>query len=221
MKKLLLVIAFAASVSAETAQWNPVPGVNRYRLDYGPVAQGYTQSQDVPSTSATVQLSPGTTYKFRVYSLGAQYCWSAIPNIQPAGCDYIISAPSAEIIYASLAPTPAPISTPPVTLSPFSIQVTPATLTIAPRGWTASCTITLTRTPGFTAPVSFTWSGISGVTGSFSPPSATGTTKKAVMTLTIDDCLPAGSYPFAVIATGETPAFPTATKNATLVKQKP
>jgi hypothetical protein len=101
-----------------------------------------------------------------------------------------------------------------VTASPnFSLSISPASVTVPLFGTTATYTVTITRTGGFTGAVSLSVTGQpSGATATFSPNPATG----ASSTLTIKVKLtPRGTFPLTVTGTSGTL---THTATATLIK---
>ncbi|HEU0176891.1 MAG TPA: glycoside hydrolase family 9 protein [Blastocatellia bacterium] len=80
----------------------------------------------------------------------------------------------------------------------FSISANPTSLMINPGG-SGMTTITITRTGGFTAPVSLSVSGLpSGVTPSVNPP----TGDSVVLTLTVPSATPPGSSTITISGTG-------------------
>jgi hypothetical protein len=82
-------------------------------------------------------------------------------------------------------------------------------------GGTATYTVTITRTGGFSSTVQLSVSGLpSGTTGSFSPNPAT---TSSTLTLNVSSSTAKGSYTFTVSGTGGTPAL-TRTATATLTK---
>jgi xyloglucan-specific exo-beta-1,4-glucanase len=86
------------------------------------------------------------------------------------------------------------VNAPDFSLSP------PCTLTVA-RGGTGACSITVTRTGGFTGSVAFGIAGLpSAVTASFNPTSTTGTT--ATLTFNVGTTAPLGSSSPTVSGTG-------------------
>src|SRR5262249_31462697 len=79
----------------------------------------------------------------------------------------------------------------------FSVSATPSSQTVAP-GASASYTITVVPTNGFTGIVDFTVSGLpSGASVSFNPPSVN-TSGSSTMTVTTSSSTPAGSYPLII-----------------------
>jgi hypothetical protein len=72
-----------------------------------------------------------------------------------------------------------------------------ATGVSAQQGTSATSTVTITRTGNFTGPVALSMTGFpAGVTGTFSPTSATGTT--STLTLAIGSTVPVGTYTITV-----------------------
>jgi hypothetical protein len=100
----------------------------------------------------------------------------------------------------------------------FSLAVTPSSATVT-QGASASYTVNITRTGGFTAGVSFSISGLpAGAAGTFNPNPATGAS--SALTVTTSTTTPAGTYVFTVTGTGGSPTL-TRTATATLVVQAP
>jgi hypothetical protein len=82
-------------------------------------------------------------------------------------------------------------------------------------GGTATYTVTITRTGGFSAPVAFTISGLpAGTTPTFTPNPASGNT--STLRIVVSGSTRFGTYPFTVTGTG---GSLTRTANATLVKR--
>jgi hypothetical protein len=103
-----------------------------------------------------------------------------------------------------------------VTTPDFSISVTPPSVSVPSTGGTATYTVDITRTGGFTATVTLSVSGLpAGTTGAFSPNPATAAS--STLTLTVASSTAAGSFVFTVTGTGGSPTL-TRTASATLVK---
>jgi hypothetical protein len=82
----------------------------------------------------------------------------------------------------------------------FTLSANPTSLTVN-RGASGTSTVTITRTGGFTSSVGFTASGLpSGVTASFNPTSATGTS--SVLTLAASSTATLGAATVTVTGTG-------------------
>jgi hypothetical protein len=119
-------------------------------------------------------------------------------------------------------PAPTPTPTPAVTPTPspapnYTISISPASVSLPRTGGTATYTVTITRTNGFTAPVAFTVSGLpTGATPVFTPNPASGNT--STLRITVSSSTRFGTYPFTVTGTGGTPTL-TRTATATLVKR--
>jgi hypothetical protein len=100
----------------------------------------------------------------------------------------------------------------------FSLSTTPSSVTVT-AGSTASYTENVTRTGGFTGPVTLSISGLpAGAAGTFTPNPNTGAT--SALAVTTSASTPAGSYVFTVTGTSTSPAL-TRTSTATLVVQPP
>lgn len=115
-------------------------------------------------------------------------------------------------------PTPSPVATPTPTPSPagnFTLSISPASVSVPRTGGTATYTVTITRTGGFSAPVAFTISGLpAGTTPTFTPNPASGNT--STLRIVVSGSTRFGTYPFTVTGTG---GSLTRTANATLVKR--
>jgi hypothetical protein len=113
-------------------------------------------------------------------------------------------------------PTPAPSPTPSPTPAPnFSLSITPSSVSVARNGGTATYTVAITRTGGFSSPLTMSVSGLpSGITGTFSPNPATGSS--TTLTVTVAKTSARGTFPFTVSATGGSPTI-TRTATATVI----
>jgi hypothetical protein len=97
----------------------------------------------------------------------------------------------------------------------FTLSVSPASITVPATGGTATYTVTITPSGGFSSPVTLSASGLpAGATATFSPNPATGT---STLTVTVSSTTVAGSYLLTVSGTGGNPSL-TRTATATLVK---
>ncbi len=122
-------------------------------------------------------------------------------------------------------PTPTPVATPTPAPTPtpspagnFTLSISPASVSVPRFGGTATYTVTITRTGGFSAPVNFTISGLpAGTTPTFTPNPASGNT--STLRIVVSASTPWGTYPFTVTGTGGSPTL-TRTANATLVKRR-
>lgn len=119
---------------------------------------------------------------------------------------------------ATVSPSPTPTPSPTVTPAPsYSISVSPSSGIILQHGWTVSYNVLVGRLAGFTAPVTFDVTGLpAGVSSMFSPQPVP--LKKTILKLTIDDCLPRGSYPFMITSQAGSPSV-TRSIPAVLIKQ--
>jgi cell division septation protein DedD len=115
-------------------------------------------------------------------------------------------------------PTPTPIATPTPSPTPnYSISISPSSVSVPRTGGTATYTLTITRTGGFSSPVTFTISGLpSGTTPTFTPNPASGNT--STLRITVSASTRRGTYPFTVTGKGGTPLL-TRTATATLIKR--
>ncbi|MEY2502551.1 MAG: hypothetical protein QOI07_2885 [Verrucomicrobiota bacterium] len=113
-------------------------------------------------------------------------------------------------------PTVAPSPTPTATPAPdFGLSITPASVTVAKNGGTATYTVAISRTGGFSSPLNMSISGLpAGITPNFSPNPATGSS--TTLTLTVARTAAHATFPFTVSATGGSPAL-TRTANATVI----
>ena len=116
-------------------------------------------------------------------------------------------------------PTPTPVPTPTPTPAPnFSLSISPASISLGRSGGTASYTVAINRTGGFSNAVTLSISALpAGASATFNPNPATG--NSSVLTITVARSTVKGTYPFTVTGVGGSPAL-TRTANATLVKTK-
>ena len=121
-----------------------------------------------------------------------------------------------DIYYVRVAPpTPTPTPTP---APNYSLSISPSSVSVPRAGGIATYTVTITRTGGFSSPVTFSISGLpSGATGSFTPNPASGSS--STLKVTVNSSAPQGTYLFTVTGKGGTPTL-TRTATATLVKNK-
>ncbi|MEA3124951.1 MAG: hypothetical protein QOD67_1970 [Caballeronia sp.] len=119
-------------------------------------------------------------------------------------------------------PSPTPVPTPTPTPSPtpapdFSLAISPSSATIAHNGGTATYTVTITRSGGFSSGLTMSVSGLpAGATGSFAPNPATGST--TTLTVTAPGSVAKGTYSLVVTGSGGSPVI-THSANATLLKK--
>ena len=116
-------------------------------------------------------------------------------------------------------PTPTPTATPTPTPAPnYTLSISPASVSVGRNGGTATYAVTINRTGGFTAPVTFSISSLpSGASASFTPNPASG--NSSTLRITVARSTARGTYPFTVTGTGGSPVL-IRTINATLVKTR-
>ena len=120
---------------------------------------------------------------------------------------------------ATPTPTPAPTPTPTPTPTPdYSLSINPSSVSVPRNGGIATYTVTITRTGGFSSPVTFTISGLpSGATATFTPNPVSGSS--STLQVNVSRSTRHGTYLFTVTGQGGTPPL-TRTVTATLVKRK-
>jgi hypothetical protein len=179
----------AASVALS---WAAVTGAAEYHVLRGTTTGGpYAQVGTAAGTTFTdTAVIGGTTYFYVVRAANSATCESG-------------NSPE-----ASATPTAG---------GDFSLSISPATVTVARNGGTATYTVTITRTGGFSAQVTLSVSGLpSGTTGAFSPNPATG--GSSTLTLTVSKTTLRNTYTFTVTGIGGSPTL-THTATAQLVKK--
>jgi len=119
---------------------------------------------------------------------------------------------------ATPVPTPTPTPTPSPTPAPdFSLSINPGSATINRNGGTANYTVSITRTGGFSSPLTMSVSGLpAGASSSFSPNPASGSS--TTLSVTVPGSVAKGTYPFTVTGTGGSPTI-VRTVNGTVVKK--
>jgi fibronectin type 3 domain-containing protein len=168
--------------------WPAVTGAVEYHILRSTVSGGpYTQVGVASGTSFTNSGLVAGTYFYVVRAANSATCESG-------------NSPEASATVAAAA-------------GDFSLSISPASVTVPLFGTTATYTVTITRTGGFTGAVSLSVTGQpSNATATFSPNPATGTSS----TLTIKVKLtPRGTFPLTVTGTSGTL---THTATATLIK---
>jgi hypothetical protein len=173
--------------------WAAVTGAAEYHVLRATATGGpYAQVGTAAGTSFTdSSVTGGTTYFYVVRAANSATCESG-------------NSPE-----ASATPTGTP---------DFTLAISPSSVTVPRAGGTATYTVTITRSGGFTGPVTLAVAGLpSGATGSFSPNPATGST--STLTVTVSRGTARGTFTFTVTGTGSTPTL-TRTATATLVKSK-
>lgn len=133
---------------------------------------------------------------------------------------------SFKLASSSPTPTPSPTASPSATPSPtatptpspdYALSVSPSSVTVGRNGGSAAYTVTITPSGGFTAPVTFSTTGLpSGATASFSPNPATASTR---LTVTVASSVLRGTYNFTIDGSGGTPPVSHSVA-ATLVKSQ-
>jgi hypothetical protein len=120
---------------------------------------------------------------------------------------------------ATPTPTPAPTPTPtPTPVPDYSLSINPSSVSVPRNGGIATYTVTITRTGGFSSPLTFTISGLpSGATATFTPNPASGSS--STLQINVSRSTRHGTYLFTVTGQGGTPPL-TRTVTATLVKRK-
>jgi Kelch motif len=146
---------------------------------------------------------------------------------------YLVSAelydPGTPTPTPTATPTPTPTSTPtpPATPTPtptpipapnYSLSINPSSVSVPRTGGIATYTVTITRTNGFSSPVTLSISGLpSGATGSFTPNPVAGSS--STLQVTVSRSTRHGTHLFTVTGQGGTPPL-TRTAAATLVKKQ-
>ncbi|HEV7505311.1 MAG TPA: hypothetical protein VGS07_10400 [Thermoanaerobaculia bacterium] len=171
--------------------WAAVTGAAEYHVLRSTVTGGpYTQVAVATGTTFTdTGLTGGTTYFYVVRAANSATCESG-------------NSPQ-----ASATPTASPGN--------FTLSITPASVTVPLLGTTATYTVAVNRTGGFTNPVTLSVTGLpSGATATFSPNPATGSSSTLTVRVRI---LPRGTFTLTVTGTGGSPTL-TRTATATLIK---
>jgi len=169
--------------------WAAVAGATEYHVERSTVSGGpYTQIGTAAGTTFTdTAVTGGTTYFYVVRAANGATCESG-------------NSPE-----ASATPTGTP---------DFTLAISPSSVTVPRAGGTATYTVAINRTGGFSAAVTLSVSGLpSGTTGSFSPNPASGAS--STLTLTVGSGTKRGTYTFTVTGNGGTL---TRTATAQLVK---
>lgn len=175
---------------------NPGPGACSGNPTPTPAPSPTATATAAPSPTATATVAPSPT---------------ATATVAPSPTPTPTVAPS-----PTPTPTVAPSPTPTPTPAPdFSLSISPSSATVAHNGGTATYTVTITRTGGFASALNMSVSGLpSGVTGTFSPNPASGSS--TTLTVTASRSVAKGTYPFTVTGSG---GAITHTANATLVSR--
>ncbi|HEV2806378.1 MAG TPA: hypothetical protein VGW57_15750 [Chthoniobacterales bacterium] len=155
-----------------------------------------------PSPTATATAAPSPT---------------ATATVAPSPTATVAPSPTPTPTVAP-SPTPTPTVAPSPTPAPdFSLSISPSSATVAHNGGSTTYTVTIGRTGGFSSGVTLSTSGLpAGVTGTFSPNPASGSS--STLTVTATRALAKGSYPFTVTGSGGSPTI-NHTANATLVSK--
>jgi subtilisin family serine protease len=107
------------------------------------------------------------------------------------------------LLYSLLGAAPPP---PPPATPDFSLSISPSNATIIDPPGSATYTVNINRTGGFSAGVSLSISGLpAGVTGSFSPNPATA--NSSTLTVNASASAPTGVFTFTVTGTGGSPSL--------------
>ena len=192
-----------------------------YRLWYGTAPRIYSSVLNVGNVTAAAvpNIQPGTTYYIALTAYDA---------------DGFESAHSAEVPYVMPTPTPSPSPTPPAspppspTVSPtpsptpspspnFTIVVSPTLIQTPAAGGYITCTVTITPSNGFHAPIILVCDGLPPTVARGSVLNPAGSTS-VTMRFFVFGCLPSGSYPFTVTTQSCSPTL-TRSASVTLVKQ--
>jgi fibronectin type 3 domain-containing protein len=172
--------------------WAAVTDASEYHILRGTTTGGpYTQVGTATGTTFTDSaVTGGTTYFYVVRAANSATCESG-------------NSPEA--------------SATPTAQGNFTLSISPASVTVARNGGTATYTVTITRSGGFAGAVTLSVTGLpTGTTGSFSPNPATGSS--STLTLTVSKNTLRNTYTFTVTGTGGSPTI-TRTATAQLVKK--
>jgi len=181
-----------AGAGSVALSWASVSGASEYHVLRSTTTGGpYTPIATATGTTFTdTAVTGGTTYFYVVRAANSATCESG-------------NSPEA--------------SATPTATGDFTLSISPASVTVAHNGGTATYTVTITRTGGFSAPVTLSVAGLpAGTTGSFSPNPATGSS--STLTLTVSRTTLRNTYTFTVTGTGGSPTI-TRTATAQLVKK--
>ena len=179
----------------------------------GPGAcSGNATPTPAPSPTATATAAPSPTA-----TATAAPSPTATATVAPSPTATATVAPSPTPTVAP-SPTPTPTVAPSPTPTPapdFGLSISPSSVTIGHNGGTATYTVAITRTGGFSSSVNMTVTGLpSGATATFSPNPATGSS--TTLTVTAARAVGKGSYPFTVTGTAGSLSH---TATATLVSK--
>jgi trimeric autotransporter adhesin len=180
-----------AGAGSVALSWAAVTGAAEYHVLRSAATGGpYTQVGVASGTTFTDSgLTGGTTYFYVVRAANSATCESG-------------NSPE-----ASATPTASP--------GDFTLSISPSSVTVPLFGTTATYTVTVNRTGGFTSPVSLSVTGLpTGATATFSPNPATGSSSTLTVKVKIT---PRGTFTLTVTGTGGSPVI-TRTATATLIK---
>ncbi|MFY9819801.1 MAG: hypothetical protein WAM82_00360 [Thermoanaerobaculia bacterium] len=180
-----------AGAGSVALSWAAVTGASEYHVLRSTVTGGpYTQVGVASGTTFTDSgLTGGTTYFYVVRAANSATCESG-------------NSPE-----ASATPTASPGN--------FTLSISPSSVTVPLFGTTATYTVTVNRTGGFSSAVTLSVSGLpSGATATFSPNPVTGSTSTMTVKVKI---FPRGTFTLTVTGTGGSPTL-TRTATATLIK---
>jgi len=180
-----------AGAGSVALSWAAVTGAVEYHVLRSAATGGpYTQVGVASGTTFNdTGVTGGTTYFYVVRAANSSTCESG-------------NSPE-----ASATPTASPGN--------FTLSISPASVTVPLFGSSATYTVSVNRTGGFTSPVTLSVTGLpSGASATFTPNPATGASSTLKVTVSI---FPRGTFTLTVTGTGGSPTL-TRTATATLIK---